>query len=270
MGLELLVFGVPHEAQVKDRLNILPASFRTEVLKVCLSVTTKSVVKLGDRLRPTDVKLASNPKKSIFFRKHVKNNRFFLGIISKIYLQQTCSIETVPASNAAQKTTGQRIFTLMNVFNIRIHGACPNFDRNCIKTLKIGKLWGFCHFRFQFEIFFIWKTAISSWEKPTEHRICAMLSVFNTLIQDIYPKKIKECIWKVHFFNRLCSHPLLSQPLGLVISWITGKQVFVGSNLMLTLNVFFCACQKDPYGFKAFFYHCAIFLQIFYQTVSSY
>ena len=47
-----------------------------------------------------------------------------------------------------------------------------------MNPLIIGKFWVFCHFRFQFDIFFIWKTATMSLEKPTGQRIPAMLSGF--------------------------------------------------------------------------------------------
>ena len=44
------------------------------------------------------------------------------------------------------KTTGQLISTLVNVFNIPIQGVCRSGDRNCIKTLKIGKILDFVSF----------------------------------------------------------------------------------------------------------------------------
>ena len=64
--------------------------------------------------------------------------------------------------------TGQQILSLLTLFNTPIHEVCQNFNKNCIKTMKNGKFSVFCHFRCQFEIFFIWKTVISSWGKPTE------------------------------------------------------------------------------------------------------
>ena len=62
-----------------------------------------------------------------------------------------------------------------------------------LKTLKIGKFWVFCLFRFQFDIFFIEKTAIISSGKPTGQQIPAMLSVFNILIHEVYRKRDKSC-----------------------------------------------------------------------------
>ena len=50
----------------------------------------------------------------------------------------------------------------MNIYNIPIHRVCRNFDRNCIKTLKLGKFSVLFHFRCQFEICSIRKTAIIS------------------------------------------------------------------------------------------------------------
>ena len=54
--------------------------------------------------------------------------------------------------------------------------------------MKIGKFGDFCHFRYQFEIFFIWKTAISSSEKPTGQKTSAILSISNILIHEVYTK----------------------------------------------------------------------------------
>ena len=62
-----------------------------------------------------------------------------------------------------------------------------------LKTWKIGKFWVFCLFRFQFDIFFIEKTAIISSGKPTGQQIPAMLSVFNILIHEVYRKRDKSC-----------------------------------------------------------------------------
>ena len=39
----------------------------------------------------------------------------------------------------------QRIFALLDGFNILIHGVYQKFDENCIKTIKLGIF--FWHFR---------------------------------------------------------------------------------------------------------------------------
>ena len=92
------------------------------------------------------------------------------------------------AINSSEKPTGQQICSLLTFFNIPIYKVCRKFDKRCIKTLKIGKLWVFGHFRFQFEIFFIHKTAILSSGKPTGQQSSAMLRVFNILIHVVYHK----------------------------------------------------------------------------------
>ena len=54
---------------------------------------------------------------------------------------------------SSKKTTGQQTRSLLTLSDIPIYEVCRKFDKNCIKTLKIGKFWVFCHFRFQFDIF---------------------------------------------------------------------------------------------------------------------
>ena len=84
---------------------------------------------------------------------------------------------------------------MLSVLNILIHEVYRKFDKNRIKAWKIGTfLVIFLHFQCQFEIFFIWKTAFISSEKPTEQRIRAMLSVFNILIHEVYRKFDKNSI----------------------------------------------------------------------------
>ena len=41
----------------------------------------------------------------------------------------------------------------LDLSNIPIYEICRNFNINCIKTLKVGKFWIFCHSRCQFEMF---------------------------------------------------------------------------------------------------------------------
>ena len=60
-----------------------------------------------------------------------------------------------PPQISSKKTTGQQTCSLLTLFNIPIYEVCRKFDKNCIKTLKFGKFWVFCHFRFEFDIFFI-------------------------------------------------------------------------------------------------------------------
>ena len=60
-----------------------------------------------------------------------------------------------PPQISSKKTTGQQICSLLTLSNIPIYEVCRKFDKNCIKTLKFGKFWVFCHFRFEFDIFFI-------------------------------------------------------------------------------------------------------------------
>ena len=110
------------------------------------------------------------------------------------------------AINFSEKHTGQQTCSLLTLFNFPIYEVRRKFDKNCIKTLKFGKFWVFCHFQFQFDIFFIWKTAIISSEKPTVQLILVMLSVFNILIHDVYREKDKNCIntLKIGNFLNFC------------------------------------------------------------------
>ena len=48
---------------------------------------------------------------------------------------------------------GQRRFSLLNVFNVLTHEIPWKFDKNCIKTFKIGTFWTFCHSWLRFELF---------------------------------------------------------------------------------------------------------------------
>ena len=37
-----------------------------------------------------------------------------------------------------KEAIGQRIFVLLDGFNVLIHGVYQKFDENCIKTIKLG------------------------------------------------------------------------------------------------------------------------------------
>ena len=76
--------------------------------------------------------------------------------------------------------TGQEILSLFILLNILMYEVFRNLGKNCIKT--------FCHFRCQFEIHFIQKTAIIPSEKPTGQQIFSSLNVFNNLIHEVYQK----------------------------------------------------------------------------------
>ena len=53
-----------------------------------------------------------------------------------------------------EKPTGQRNSAMLSVFNISIHEVCRKFDKNSLKTLKIGNFFVFfCHF----SVFFLLK-----------------------------------------------------------------------------------------------------------------
>ena len=49
-----------------------------------------------------------------------------------------------------QNTIGQRIRALLNVFNILIDVVYRKIGKKCTKTVKIGKVLNFCHFRGRF------------------------------------------------------------------------------------------------------------------------
>ena len=52
-----------------------------------------------------------------------------------------------------KRTTGQPTVPLLTLQIIPLHEVCRTFDQKCVKTLKNGKTWEFCHFRRQFDIF---------------------------------------------------------------------------------------------------------------------
>ena len=49
-----------------------------------------------------------------------------------------------------QNTIGQRIRALLNVFNILIDDVYRKNGKKCMKTVKIGEVLNFCHFRGHF------------------------------------------------------------------------------------------------------------------------
>ena len=51
---------------------------------------------------------------------------------------------------SSEKPTGQRFPAMLRVFNILIHDVRRKKDKNCMKTLKIGKSLNFCHSRGHF------------------------------------------------------------------------------------------------------------------------
>ena len=52
----------------------------------------------------------------------------------------------------SEKPTGQQMRAMLSVLNILINEVCQKFDKNCLKLLKIGKFWNFCHFWGQFSV----------------------------------------------------------------------------------------------------------------------
>ena len=50
----------------------------------------------------------------------------------------------------SRNTIGQQIRALLNVFNILIDDVYRKNGKNCMKTVKIGKVLNFCHFRRHF------------------------------------------------------------------------------------------------------------------------
>ena len=119
----------------------------------------------------------------------LKNFGIFVnfGVKLRLFHSKTETISSL-------KTTGQQTATLVNVFIIPIYGVCRNRDRNCIKTLKIGKFWVFVTFGFNLRPFSLRKKKIIFSEKPTGQLIRATLTVFNILINEVLSKFDKNWI----------------------------------------------------------------------------
>ena len=65
---------------------------------------------------------------------------------------------------------------------------CRKNDKNCIKTLKVKKIWNFSHFFGNFSF----KKPHVSLQNTIGQRIRALLNVFNILIDDVYRKNGKN------------------------------------------------------------------------------
>ena len=75
---------------------------------------------------------------------------------------------------STEKPTGQQTSTMLSVFNILIHEFYRNFDKNCIKTLKIGNF-------FVFFVFFSFKKthlSLHKWLLDNEFLSCWNVSTF--------------------------------------------------------------------------------------------
>ena len=96
--------------------------------------------------------------------------------------------------------------SLLTLRTILIYEVCRKCDKNCIKNSKNRKFWVFCHFRFQFETFFIQKIEIIFSEKPTGQLIRATLTVFNILVNEVCRKFDKNCLklLKIRKFWNIC------------------------------------------------------------------
>ena len=81
-----------------------------------------------------------------------------------------------PPQISSKKTTGQQICSLLTLFNIPIYEVCRKFDKKCIKTLKIGKFWVFCHFRFQLIYFSFRKQPLSLRKSILDNEFLPFLS----------------------------------------------------------------------------------------------
>ena len=138
---------------------------------------------------------------------------------------------------SSKTITGQQTRSLLTLFNIPINEVSRKFDKKLIKTLKIGKFWVFCHFRFQYNIFSIQKTASIPPEKPTGQQIPDILTVPNILIHQVYRKFDKICIktLKIEKFWNFCQfwgNFSLKKPL-----FFSSKKT-IGQRIRALLNVF--------------------------------
>ena len=95
-------------------------------------------------------------------------------------------------------------FSLLTLFNILIHGCCRNFDKNCIKTLKVETFLICFSFWCEFEISFFRKSQLSL-RKNLLHNQGLLLSVLNILTHDLYRKFDKNCIERLKFMELLGS-----------------------------------------------------------------
>ena len=186
----------------------------------------------------------SNPRSlSKIWQKLHKNDKnrkileFFFIIFGVIFFWKNAFI-------SLKNTIGQRIRALLNIFNIIIHDVYRKNDKNCIKTLKVKKIWKFCHFFGNFSF----KKPHVSLQNTIGQRIRALLNVFNILIDDVYRKNGKKCtktvkIGKVlnfcHFRVIMGSFPSFPKKSKNLYKYISH-----GTKLM---SVEFCECTSSYY-----------------------
>ena len=97
----------------------------------------------------------SNPQRQWKNLEKIPKSLRFLSFsvsIGDIFFQKTATI-------SSNKPNGQRISAMLNIFSIVIHEDCGNYDKNCIKTLKISGKFLFLVF---FGSFSYEKTAVIS------------------------------------------------------------------------------------------------------------
>ena len=85
-----------------------------------------------------------------------KRKRFGIFVIFGVNLRFFFNWKTAIISS--EKPTGQRTSAMLSILNIIIHEVYRKFDKNCLKTLKIGKFLVFTIFGF----FLSKKTALIS------------------------------------------------------------------------------------------------------------
>ena len=127
----------------------------------------------------------SNPGTLPEFRQKFQNN-FENGKILGFFCRFRCKLKLFYLENY-RKLFGKAFLCLLTLLNNPIHEIRRKFDKNCIKTLKKWKIFSFLSFSVSSSgVFFICKTAIISWEKPTEeHQFRAMLSGFMNCIKTL-------------------------------------------------------------------------------------
>ena len=124
--------------------------------------------------------------------KTLKIGKFWVFLLNSVAIWDFFNLKT--SINSLKKAAGQQTCSLLTLSNFPIHEVCQKFDKNFMKILKIWKVWVFCLFWCQFEIFSTWKPQLYLQKKTTGQQIRSLLTLFNIPIYEVCRKFDKNCI----------------------------------------------------------------------------
>ena len=92
------------------------------------------------------------------------------------------------------KRIGQHIFSLLTLFNVPVDEVCRKFGKKAKNRRKLANFGIFINFGVNLRFFHMENNAYYLFETPTGQRIRAMMSIFNSLIYEVYRKYDENCI----------------------------------------------------------------------------